>query len=174
MLPPVKKCICCCLSHQNPGIYLFRAVLACKRCLIWCRFLSWFRPEHFSLEEVLLWIMNSHFNQNQQYEVKNVLMMDYCVDVDYSDVFISCLDSHSDGTHSLQSIHCWDTDAETHFYKPDEDTNSSTSWMTWRWARFQQMLIFGWTFSLRILFSISPFHIIMILFYQFFNEIRNS
>ncbi len=23
---------------------------------------------------------------------------------------ISCLDSHSDGTHSLQSIHCWDTD----------------------------------------------------------------
>ncbi len=23
-------------------------------------------------------------------------------------------DSHSDGTHSLQSIHCWDTDAETH------------------------------------------------------------
>ncbi len=28
--------------------------------------------------------------------------------VDYCDVFISCLDSHSDGTHSLQSIHCWD------------------------------------------------------------------
>uniref|UniRef100_A0A671PUA9 Uncharacterized protein n=1 Tax=Sinocyclocheilus anshuiensis TaxID=1608454 RepID=A0A671PUA9_9TELE len=26
--------------------------------------------------------------------------------VDYCDVFISCLDSHSDGTHSLQSIHC--------------------------------------------------------------------
>ncbi len=26
---------------------LFRAVLSCKRCLIWCRFLSWFRPEHF-------------------------------------------------------------------------------------------------------------------------------
>ncbi len=24
------------------------------------------------------------------------------------DVFISCLDSHSDGTHSLQSIHSWD------------------------------------------------------------------
>ncbi len=25
----------------------------------------------------------------------------------------------------LQSIHCWDTDAVTHFYKPDEETNSS-------------------------------------------------
>ncbi len=27
--------------------------------------------------------------------------------VDYSDVFIRCLDSHSDGTHSLQRIHWW-------------------------------------------------------------------
>ncbi len=42
----VKKCICCCLSHQNPATYLFRAVL------IWCRFLSWFRLEHFFTEEV--------------------------------------------------------------------------------------------------------------------------
>ncbi len=31
--------------------------------------------------------------------------------VDYCDVFISCLDSHSDGTHSLQSIHWWASDA---------------------------------------------------------------
>ncbi len=29
----------------------------------------------------------------------SVLLADYC------DVFISCLDSHSDGTHSLQRIH---------------------------------------------------------------------
>ncbi len=28
-----------------------------------------------------------------------VLLVDYC------DVFINCLDSHSDGTHSLQRIH---------------------------------------------------------------------
>ncbi len=27
--------------------------------------------------------------------------------VDYCDVFIRCLDSHSDGTHSLQRIHWW-------------------------------------------------------------------
>ncbi len=32
-----------------------------------------------------------------------IRMMDWSR-VDYSDVFISCLDSHSDGTHSLQSI----------------------------------------------------------------------
>ncbi len=34
MLPPVKKCISCRLSHQNPATYLFRTVLSCKRCLI--------------------------------------------------------------------------------------------------------------------------------------------
>ncbi len=46
--------------------------------------------------------------------------------VDYCDVFISCLDSYSDGTHSLQSIHSWASEEKLHFYKSDEDTNSST------------------------------------------------
>ncbi len=45
--------------------------------------------------------------------------------VDYCDVFISCLDSHSDGTHSLQSIHWWGRDGMLHFSKSDEETNSS-------------------------------------------------
>ncbi len=35
-----------------------------------------------------------------------------CVCVDYCDVFISCLDFHSDGTHSLQRIHWWASDAK--------------------------------------------------------------
>ncbi len=33
------KSISCCLSHQHPATYLFRAVLACKRCLICADFL---------------------------------------------------------------------------------------------------------------------------------------
>ncbi len=33
------------------------------------------------------------------------------------DVFISCLDSHSDGTHSLQSIHWWENPAMLNFSK---------------------------------------------------------
>ncbi len=37
--------------------------------------------------------------------------------VDYSDVFISCLDSCSDGTHSLQMIHWWASDVMLHFSK---------------------------------------------------------
>ncbi len=35
--------------------------------------------------------------------------------VDDCDVFISCLDSHSDGTHSLQFIFWWASDAMQHF-----------------------------------------------------------
>ncbi len=31
--------------------------------------------------------------------------------------FISCLDSHSDGTHSLQRIHWWASDGMLHFFK---------------------------------------------------------
>ncbi len=35
--------------------------------------------------------------------------------VDYCDVFVSCLDSHSDGTHSLQWIHLWASDVMLNF-----------------------------------------------------------
>ncbi len=34
--------------------------------------------------------------------------------VDYCDVFISCLNSHSDGTHSQQGIHWWASDVMQH------------------------------------------------------------
>ncbi len=38
--------------------------------------------------------------------------------VDYWDVFfINCLDSHSNGTHSPQMIHWWESDAMLNFYK---------------------------------------------------------
>ncbi len=37
--------------------------------------------------------------------------------VNYDDVFISCLDSHFDGTHSMQRIHWWASDVMLHFSK---------------------------------------------------------
>ncbi len=40
--------------------------------------------------------------------------------VDYFDVFISCLDSNSDGTHSLQTIRQWANEGMLHFSKSDE------------------------------------------------------
>ncbi len=54
--------------------------------------------------------------------------------VNYCNVFISCLDSRSDGTHSLQRIHWRASDVMLHFSKSDEETNSSTSWITRRWV----------------------------------------
>ncbi len=79
----------------------------------------------------------------------NVLMMDLFnllssqMLTDGLEIIVMFLsDSHSDGTHSLQSIHCW---ASAAFLQPDEETNSST-WMTW--VHFQQMFIFGWTIAL--------------------------
>ncbi len=53
--------------------------------------------------------------------------------VDCCDVFIS---SHSDGTHSLQSIHCWASDGMLNFSKSDKETNSPTFWMAWGGAHF--------------------------------------
>ncbi len=61
--------------------------------------------------------MDSYFGQQQHFEVKSVLMIDlinkthsFCLLQMLTDglwiivMFLS--DSHSDGTHSLQSIHC--------------------------------------------------------------------
>jgi len=86
-----------------------------------------------SLEEALLWIVDAYFGQKWQFNLKNVPIMDLfliimqlftsqdvnwwtgVVWMDYCDVIISCLDSHSDGTHSLQRIHSWASDIMLHF-----------------------------------------------------------
>ncbi len=66
-------------------------------------------------------------------------------------MFLSvCLDSHSDGTHSLQRIHRWANDVMLHFSKSDlMKKNSSISWMAWGWVHFQQIFILRWTIPLR-------------------------
>ncbi len=61
---------------SKSATYLFRAVLACKQCLIGADFSPDSDQNTFSLEEALLWIMDSYFGQKQQFEVKKVLMMD--------------------------------------------------------------------------------------------------
>ncbi len=56
------------------------------------------------------------------------------------DVFISSLDSHSDGTHSLQRIHWWSDGkwccANIFQICTDEEINSSTFWMAWGRVHF--------------------------------------
>ncbi len=48
--------------------------------------------------------------------------------VDYRDVFISCLDFHSDGTHSLQRIHWWASDVMLNFSKSVLMKKQTLSW----------------------------------------------
>ncbi len=103
-------------------------------------------------------LRKSYYELWTQISVKNILMLDLFQLLSSPDVnwwtgvlwiivmFLS--DSHSDGTHSLQSIHCWDTDAETHFYKSNEETNSSWSQIAWGWAHVQHIFVFGWTIPL--------------------------
>ncbi len=128
----------------------------------------------YPLEEALLWTMDLYFGHKRQFEVKTYNDVDLfpiqtsifwiyialinglecCLLInrlDYCDVFISCLDSHSDGTHSLQSIHWWGSGGTLHFSKSDEETNSSTSWMAWDYAPLQLNFIFGWTIPPKLL-----------------------
>ncbi len=63
-------------------------------------------------------------------------------------VFISCLNSHADGTHSLQSIHWWANDPMLHFSKSDnKETNSyildGLRVSTWEYTHKQPKTIFS-------------------------------
>ncbi len=124
----------------------------------------------FSLEEALLLIMDSCFGQKRRFDMKTSQWwiclsqtcsfslhkmltdgLEWCgLLVDYCDVFISCLDSHSDGTHSLQRIHWWASDGMLHSSKSDEETNSSTSWMAWRLSTFSENTHFWVNYSFNI------------------------
>ncbi len=111
----------------------------------------------FVLEESLLWIMGSYFSNSLKLmmDLFKLCLLKMLTDglewcallVDYCDVFISCLDSHSDGTHSLQSIHCWASDAMLHFSKSDEETFIYILDKL-KVSNFKQIFIFGWTIPL--------------------------
>ncbi len=115
--------------------------------------LSWFRRDHFFTGGSLimdygLFLISSGINGWKLKHLNDRFAYTWLLQMltDGLEIIVMFLsDSHSDGTHSLQSIHCWDTDAETHFSKSDEETNSSTSWMAWGCVHLQQIFIFGWT-----------------------------
>ncbi len=69
--------------------------------------------------------------------------------VSYWAVFIICLDSHSDGTHSLQRIHWWASDVMLNFNFKWKNI-STHLWIVWGWV-VQQLFIFGWTIPLKII-----------------------
>ncbi len=117
--------------HPYICLELFWTVLTCKQCLI-C---AYFAPDSdeitFSLEKAILCIDDSTCILIDGLESCGLL-------VDYCDIFISCLDSHSDGTHSPQRIHWWTSDVMLNFLQicSDEETSSSTSCKAWGWVYF--------------------------------------
>ncbi len=76
--------------------------------------------------------------------------------VDYCDVFISCLDSHSDGTHSLQN--------GTFLQICDEETISSTSCMTWGGVHFQKNFYFWVNYSFKNSQNVKKHFLSLLLF----------
>ncbi len=68
--------------------------------------------------------------------------------VEYCDVFISCLDSHSDGTHSLQMIHCWASDVVQNFSK--SGLTKKQTHLHLGWPESEYIFMFGWTTHLII------------------------
>jgi len=51
--------------------------------------------------------------------------------VDYCDAFISCLDSHSDGTRSLSWVHWWGSDVMIHFSRSVERRKENHLHLGW-------------------------------------------
>ncbi len=103
------------------------------------------------------WIV---FIQTHRFLLHKMLIdrLDLCgLLVNYCDVFISCLDSHSDGTHSLQRIHWWASDVilQVDFSKSVLVEKQTLSWMAWGWVHIQQIFIIGWTTALTAAATVS-------------------
>ncbi len=136
-LPPVKKLFLLNQErnlHRSNTIYKikqFWTYTVCGWILMWetteDELFNW-RKHYYGLWTQILarsdslklkrwWIC---FSQTRSFCLLKMLTdgLEWCgLLVDYCDVFISCLDSHSDGTHSLQRIHWWTSDVMLHFSK---------------------------------------------------------
>ncbi len=119
----MKKSIPYCpLTSKSSNVFfldLFWTVFAWSIYFSLCIFLiqtklfHW-RKQYYGHNVTNILIMHLKFSLHQML----IDGLEWCgLLVDYCDVFISCLDSHSDGTHSLQRIHWWASDVMLHFSK---------------------------------------------------------
>ncbi len=122
----------CYLLHQNTSTYLFQAIFgflntawSVQISLLIHWWLFHWRKQYLYTELLFTnnWIVSFIFCRCS--------LMDWS-GVDHCDVLIIGLDSHSDGTHSLKSIHCWTSDGRLHFSKSEAAANSS--WMAWNYV----------------------------------------
>ncbi len=83
---------------------MFWTVLACKQCLICADF----SPDSVQMTFKNSLMMDLFLTNMQRLASQDEYLdgLEWCgLFVDYCDIFISCLDSHPDGTHSLQWTH---------------------------------------------------------------------
>ncbi len=95
------------IIHKN-GNHLFK---------IWTIFHNISNKCSFEKQETIRMRVGSKVKCFMIYLFIQTTSKEVCSGVDYFDVFISCLDPHSDGTHSLQRIHWWASDILQNFLK---------------------------------------------------------
>ncbi len=114
-----------------------------------------------ALHDLLTWMgavrirVQTAYINNKEYKLHKMLIngLELCGLLDYRDIFISCLDSHSDGTHSVQRIHWWVSDVMLHFSKSvlmKKQTHLNLRW-AWGWIHFQYISVFGFRMLLTCL-----------------------
>ncbi len=97
--------------------------------------LKWMGAEHLSFSwnkpfEIKWWIcfLQAHsFSLHINWFIDGLELLLWC----YCDGFISCLDSHSDGTHSLQRVHWWSSDVMLNFSKSVPMKKQTHLYLVW-------------------------------------------
>ncbi len=87
------------VSFQNPPLYFLWGsnIMGVHLYII--------QKQHFEVKNALIDLFHTYTHSFSRHKTITDGLAWCGLLVDYFDVFISCLDSHSDGTHSLQRIH---------------------------------------------------------------------
>ncbi len=94
-------------------------------------FFSWFKVKNIFMMDWICFLQICSFllQKTLIYGLESCgLLVDYC------EVYISCLNSHSDGTHSLQRILWWASDVTLHFSKSVPMKKQTHLHLKWHWG----------------------------------------
>ncbi len=108
--------------HSSPSVNILwsEKLRVCKKHIHQDTSNPWFCPKNKSIihnpsEKVSLLLIHQHICLALFWTVLSYIFVPWS-GANYCGVFISCFDSHSDGTHSLQRIHWWASDVTLLFF----------------------------------------------------------
>ncbi len=118
---------------------ILKLFLTSNQC-VWLKYMSSTTVLLSPVKNYLIWIRReictALFTSKKNNNLKFIKCLDEFITnkiewsvVDYCDVFIGCLDSHSDGTHSLQMIHWWASNVMLNL--PKSILMKKQTWMGW-------------------------------------------